>query len=171
MGRPKHLLEWQGRTLLEQALAALRPHVTQVFLLGRAELPATCIDTPRIEDAPDRTGPLAGILAAIRHSPDAAWLIAACDHPRIASAAIGWLTAQRGPGRTVIIPCDADGQLQPLLAIYEPAIFAAIEALAARGITAPRQTAELAGAFTPSVPAELAPAFRSANSAADWPAM
>ena len=46
MGRPKHLLEHDGTTFAERAVAALRPHVGDVVLLGSGEVPSSLAGLP-----------------------------------------------------------------------------------------------------------------------------
>ncbi|AHE52098.1 molybdenum cofactor guanylyltransferase [Sphingomonas sanxanigenens] len=63
-GSDKALARFEGRTLLDHALAALRPHVDAVAVVGRA-----AGDVPGIADwpAPD-LGPLGGLCGALRHA-------------------------------------------------------------------------------------------------------
>lgn len=121
MGRPKHLLERAGRSWLECTIDVVRRWVDRVTLLGMAELPASARSLPVLADVPDRQGPLAGILAAQRWCPEAAWVIVACDLPYLTGEAIRWLLGQRAPGRWVVLPrLGQAGPVEPLLAVYEP---------------------------------------------------
>lgn len=63
-GSDKALARFAGRTLIDHALAALRPHVDAVAIVGRAHG-----DVPGIADwpAPD-LGPLGGLCGALRHA-------------------------------------------------------------------------------------------------------
>jgi molybdopterin-guanine dinucleotide biosynthesis protein A len=60
-GSDKAIAMLDGRTLLDHALAALRPHCDAVVVVGRDEI----ADWPR----PDM-GPLGGIAGALIHAPD-----------------------------------------------------------------------------------------------------
>lgn len=168
MGRPKHLLERAGRTAIEQTLAAARPHVEALFLLGASDVPPACSDMTRIADAAGVPGPLGGILGAMRYRPEAGWLIVACDHPLLTSAAIAWLVSQRDRQWHAILPRCAGGPVEPLLAIYEPPVFEFVEQLAARGESAPRRIAERPQVRTPTVPTELEQAWRNVNTPTEW---
>jgi molybdopterin-guanine dinucleotide biosynthesis protein A len=70
-------------------------------------------------------GPAAGILAAHRLVPDAAWLILACDMPRVTQKLLAMLVSRRDPDRSATaFRAPADGLPEPLCTIYEPATLA-----------------------------------------------
>ena len=60
-GSDKALAMLGGRSLLDHALAALRPHCDAVIVVGRGEIP----DWPRAD-----MGPLGGIAGALTHAAD-----------------------------------------------------------------------------------------------------
>lgn len=167
MGRPKHLLEFHGRTLLENAVLALRPHTPRVALLGSAvlpdPLPPMLSGLPRIPDAADIPGPLAGILAALRSKPAAAWIILACDLPHVSGLAVAWLLGQRRPDAVAALPALTPGQVEPLFALYEPAALPLLEEIARGPNAAPRLLASQPGVLTPTPPAELSACWRNVN--------
>lgn len=160
MGRPKHLLVLRRRPLLEWVRLALAAHAQQVVILGRAAGTANHISLP---DVPNLTGPLAGILAAQRWHPLAAWLITACDMPALTAEALGWVLTHRRPGVWAVIPAHPDGRLEPLGAVWEPQAAPLLEDLACRGELAPRLVATHDKALTPTLPADLLPAFANLN--------
>lgn len=163
MGKPKQLLAYEGVTFVERVRAAVSPHVSRTVLLGDGSVPQSCSDLLRISDVPESRGPLAGMLAALRWAPDVAWLMAACDLPLVSSEAVCWLLEQRSPGRWAVVPKNADGRPEPLLAVYEPPARRLLEDLVARGLHAPRHLADYQEVHLPSVPEHLAPAWRSVN--------
>lgn len=167
MGRAKHLLRRDGATFAERAVAALRPHVGEVVLLGAGEIPAALAGLPRLADPPGLAGPLAGLLAALRWAPGHALLACASDLPLLDAAAAGWLVGERRPGRWAIMPSLAPGQVEPLLAIYEAQARSPLEALAAAGRRAPRELAGHPKVARPTPPAPLARAFTNVNTPAD----
>lgn len=86
---------------------------------------------PLIEDAPEGQGPLAGILAALRHRDDADWLVLACDLPRLDSATLTALSATAAghpDAPAIAMRSERDGTPEPLCAIWRPAMRARIEA-------------------------------------------
>ena len=167
MGRPKHLLERGGRTWTEHLAAALSPCVAGVALLGSGELPAALAPLPCLPDVPDVRGPLAGMLAAMRWQPHAAWVIAACDLPLVDEAAVRWLLAERRPGRWAVLPGRSEEELEPLFALYEPQARALLEAVAAGDSPAPRLVAPHPKVATPAPPASLRRALANVNVPAD----
>jgi len=182
MGRPKATLVDRGTALGERVAAALRPHVAELLLLGQGPVPPSLEGLERLPDAPlppadgslpiptaGRTaGPLAGILAALRARPGAAWVICPCDLPAIEPAAVAWLLGQRRPGRAAVLPrAAAAGPPEPLFALYEPAALVLAEGLAAEGARAPRRLASLPGVATVTVPPSLAHCWRDADTPAD----
>ncbi|NOZ95094.1 MAG: molybdopterin-guanine dinucleotide biosynthesis protein B [Acidobacteria bacterium] len=171
MGRPKQLLEHGGITFAEIAHAALAPHVERVVLLGGGELPPALRGLERLPDPPALAGPMAGLAAALRWAPRAAWLLVACDLPRLSREVLAWLVEQRAPGRRAVLPTGPSGRIEPLLAVYEPAVRSAVEELAARGELAPRRLRGLPGIVSPTVPPHLAPAFLNVNGPADLDAL
>ena len=170
MGQPKHLLALHGRTFLERVATAVGTVVREVALLGDGELPVALPVLPRIPDVPGMEGPLAGILAAMRWAPDCAWLVAACDLPRVTPAAAEWLVSQRAPGRWAVVPRGPSG-LEPLFALYEPQARRVLEEIASRGLRAPRLLAEHPRAWVAAPPAELLSCWDNVNTADDLTAL
>lgn len=164
MGRHKALLQGPGgATLAERAATALSSCVDDLWLLGTGPVPRSLSNLPRLSDAADATGPLAALLAALRHRPASTWVICPCDLPHVTAAAVTWLLEQRGPGRTAVLPRVSGGPPEPLLAIYEPAALALLEELAAHGRPAPRQLAAMDGVTVIEVPPPLAHCWRDAD--------
>jgi len=162
MGRPKQLLTHGGRSLAEIAAAALAPHVGEVLLLGGGEVAPPLAHLRRLPDPPGIVGPLAGLVAAHRWSPAAAWLVAACDLPLVGPEAVAWLKQRRRPGRWAVVPGHGAG-VEPLLAGYEPQAMAWLEGEAAVGRRAPRAIARHPKVATPAPPEALAAAWTNVN--------
>ncbi len=167
MGSPKPLVEVEGRTLAEAVHDALEARVDRVVLLGEGGVAARLRHLPRLPDAPGVVGPLAGILAALRWAPRAAWLIAACDLPFVTRAAVEWLLDQRRPGRRGVVPLMEPGKLEPLLAVYEPHAAPAAEALAVSGRPGPHRLGSVPGFSTPEIPRYLRRAWWNVNTPGD----
>ena len=170
MGSPKQLLEFDGVCFVERIAAVLGPCVDRVVLVGGGEVPAACASLARISDAPGLAGPLAGILAALRSEPDASWVVAACDQPRVRAEAVEWLLAQRSADVWGVLPRDAAGRVEPLLAFYDARARDVLEALAAEGRIAPREFAAHPRCATPVIPVSLAECWESVDRPADYEA-
>jgi molybdopterin-guanine dinucleotide biosynthesis protein A len=168
MGRPKALLEYAGRSFAARVADALRGQVGEIHAVGDGPLPADLGEVVRLADAPGLEGPLAGIVAALRHRPESAWLIAACDLPLADPAAVRWLLEQRGPERVAVLPRLGADRVEPLLAVYEPGALPILEALAERGERSLQALAREAGVATPAAPAAIAGAWRNVNDEDDF---
>jgi molybdopterin-guanine dinucleotide biosynthesis protein MobB len=142
MGSPKHLLKLGEETLAEIAVRALSDGLaadggsvdsnnalidSKVVVLGAGSLPPTLNNLTRLPDAPGLAGPIAGLLAAHRWMPNAAWILTACDHPWLGSAEIQWLANQRRPGVWAVLPRQNDDHPCPTLALYEPQALTVLE--------------------------------------------
>lgn len=173
MGQPKQLLTWRGLTFLERVAAAVTPHVDRLFLLGAGPTPPACDTLARLPDAPvaGGRGPLAGLLAATRHAPDAAWLVVACDLPQLDAVAVAWLVAQRRAAVAAVLPRGPAGFVEPLFAIYEPAAGPLLADLAARGVRAPSRLDGHPGVATPPLPPAVAATLRNVNLPEDLAAL
>lgn len=163
MGAPKQLIARDGRSWLDSTVSIVSPFASRLVVVGAGLVPATQQRLPRVDDVLDVGGPLAGILAALRSDRGAAWLVVACDLPRLHVAALTWLIEQRCAGAAGVIPILADGRPQPLLAIYEPVAADAVESLARQGRFAPRELAGCGGFLTPVPPAALEVAWTNVN--------
>ena len=166
MGRPKSALDYRGKSFAARVAEALRAVAREAFFVGDGELPADVPPLPRLADVAGIAGPLGGVLAALRHRPESAWLIAACDLPLIDARATRWLAAQRA-GQVAILPRLAPDRVEPLFALYEPASRILLEALAARGERSLQSLGGEVDVSTPEPPPELAPAWRNVNTPAD----
>lgn len=163
MGAPKTALPVGGATLLEHVIDVLARHVQRVLLLGDCPTPAAASACARLPDPPGLSGPLAGILAALRWAPDACWVVASCDLPLLRPDAIAWLLAQRALGRAAILPRLAAQRVEPLLAVYEPEARPLLEQLVAAGCLAPHRLADQPAVHTPTPPQRLRDCWTNVN--------
>lgn len=171
MGRDKATLQLDGVTLTRRLADLIEPFVARVVLIGDSPAAADAAHIHRVVDKVPGEGPLAGMLAAHARAPDCAWLFVACDMPRVSAAAIGWLIAQRSAAHDAVIPMLDEDELQPLLAIYEPAGLRALQVSYDAGVRSPRKLAAHPRVATPTVPAELRDAWRNANTPEEWRAL
>jgi molybdopterin-guanine dinucleotide biosynthesis protein MobB len=164
MGRPKHLIEQNGTTWIEAAVAKLQGQVSQVVLAGSGEIPEALNYLPRVSDVPGLVGPLGGLVSVLRWQPMVSWLVAACDQPDISAQAISWLKTQRCPGIRAVLPDLAgDGYLEPLLAWYDFRTIRLLEELAAGGNFRLSSLAGQFGVVSPRPPLKLHGAWRNVN--------
>lgn len=165
MGLAKHALELGGATFVETIARALAAVAEPVIVVGAGALPASLAVLERRGDPPGLRGPAAGIVAALSAAPERAWLMAACDQPRLTLLALRWLIAQRRPGVDAVQPRLAAERIEPFPGIYEPSALPALLELASaggRGASLQR-LGEGARVASPLVPPAYAPAFLGAN--------
>ena len=164
MGRPKHLIEQDGRCWLERTVDLLGQCVQRVVIAGPGAVPATLAGIENLTDAKGVAGPLAGILAAFRAHPGVSWLVAACDLPDMEVGALHWLLACRAPGVVAVMPdLASDGRIEPLLAYYDHSCLGLLEAMAASGQRRMNRLRAAAGVITPQPPAHLRGSWRNVN--------
>jgi molybdopterin-guanine dinucleotide biosynthesis protein MobB len=169
MGRPKHLIETQTsmdkRTWLEHTVGLLQPLIgDNIALSGAGLVPESLHHLPRLPDIPEASGPLTGILAAMRWQPWVSWLLIACDMPDISSGAVTWLLSQRRPGSWGTVPrLHEDGHVEPLLAHYDYRCGVLFERLLASGSLRIGQVARQGKIDSPLIPPLLRPSWRNIN--------
>lgn len=142
MGRDKAALAYHGRSQLEAAWALLAPRVERCFVSVRPDQVAepTRAGHPQIVDGAEGVGPAAGLLAAHRAHPEAAWVVLACDLPFLDAATLDRLLAGRDPARLATAFRSAhDGLPEPLCAVWEPAAAAPFARYVAQGRSCPRR--------------------------------
>lgn len=114
-------------------------------------------------------GPLAGLLAAFRLCPEAAWLVLAVDMPYIEKSDLEALIAPGGQeAEAIAFYNPAISGPEPLCALYESAIGPRVVADAAAGRLSPRRLLEKAQ--TCLLPAPNPHIFRNLNTPADYSA-
>ncbi|WP_028584645.1 molybdenum cofactor guanylyltransferase [Desulfogranum mediterraneum] len=164
MGRAKHLISRQGHTWVERGVQVLSRQVEQVVVSGTGELPDSLRSLERVEDVAGLGGPIAGILAVMRHRPEVSWLVVACDLPEMDERALQWLLAARGPGVHGVLPdLNGNGMVEPLLAYYDFRARSAVEAIVAGGSLRINRLKSAPGIITPQPPAELRRSWRNVN--------
>jgi molybdopterin-guanine dinucleotide biosynthesis protein A len=124
MQHDKALIDYHGQPQLLWTYRLLSSVLQRVFISVRADQRDEPVrrDLPQIVDAFDDAGPAAGILSAQALYPKAAWLVVACDLPRLDAETLQHLLRARDPQReaTAFISSH-DGLPEPLCALWEPA--------------------------------------------------
>jgi molybdopterin-guanine dinucleotide biosynthesis protein A len=130
VGADKAFLEFGGQTLLDRALAVMGTVCDRVTIVGDPAKFAK-YGSPKYEtvvaDVFPVCGPLAGIHAALVHSPAELNLMLAVDMPFVSSELLVFLfAAAEASGAIVTVPRSGKG-LQPLCAVYRRDFFAVAE--------------------------------------------
>ena len=142
MGSDKAAIRYGDRTQLERAADLLRAVTLETFVSVRSDQVSDPLRAkfPQIVDTGEVEGPAAGIQAALRTKPDAAWLVVACDLPYLTAATISHLLAHRDVSRiATAYRSSHDGLPEPLCAIYEPSAGPALQQFIATGRNCPRK--------------------------------
>jgi molybdopterin-guanine dinucleotide biosynthesis protein A len=142
MQADKAALAYGSRPQLAEAYDLVARHAARAYVSVRADQADEPLRAafPQVVDGDIGQGPIAGIVAAQARHPDAAWLVVACDLPRLDDATLGELVRRRDPGRLATAFTSArDGLPEPLCAIYEPASRDPILAHVAAGRDCPRK--------------------------------
>lgn len=122
MGQDKAALVYHEKPQADRAAELLQTVCTQVFVSCRADQ-AEAVGRrghAQIHDQFLGLGPLSGILSAMTAHPEAAWLVVACDLPRLDAALLQTLAAGRRPWSFATAFAGSDGFPEPLCTIYEP---------------------------------------------------
>jgi len=142
MGQDKAMLKyWGDTTQLDHVAAMLHQHCDEVFVSARQDQIAANMDYAKhrcISDSILDSGPLGGILSAMRKHPNAAWFVAAIDLPYLNTRTIKNLISARDSSRFVsaYLSSDAD-YIEPLCAIYEPKCYPIFMSLLGLGLRCP----------------------------------
>ncbi|MEA2449478.1 MAG: molybdenum cofactor guanylyltransferase [Thermoleophilaceae bacterium] len=136
-GKPGRVLA--GRPLVAHVADALAAACDQVVVVAKAdsELPALP-GVERWDEPAEPRHPAAGIAYALERA-GAPLLVCAADMPFVTAAACRALIEAAGPAVAV-----AEGRLQPLLAVYEPAAARSLRAAAEAGEPLTRAVERLA---------------------------
>lgn len=117
-GAPKGLLRLRsGRTIVEELASAAHDAGLDVVLVGRHAAYAE-LALPMLDDAPGRAGPLAGLVALLRHAGERTSVALACDAPFVTSELLARLMS--APAAVAVAPRDMHGW-EPFCARYASA--------------------------------------------------
>ena len=124
MGEPKALVELAGKPLIAHALDAVADAGLDPIVVAKPDSPRARPRRARPRRAAEPQHPLCGIVAALRYAETRPSSCIGCDMPLVPPALIGTLARLADPVATVAI----DGEIEPLLARYEPAVEPALMA-------------------------------------------
>lgn len=167
MGQPKQTLALHGCSLLAHQQATLAKVAEEVVVVGEGPLPPDVAPMPILPDPPGPGGPLAGMLAALRWQPAAAWFFVPVDAVALSTEFVDWLARQRHPGVWGIQVETCQGQVEPLFTVLAPQMKTWVERTRARGC-GPWDLAGCPKLQRVRVPVELEPALTCVNTPEEW---
>ncbi len=164
MGRPKHLIQRNGKTWLENIVEVLQQFTDKVVIAGKGKIPPELSGYPCVPDIPGVAGPLSGMLAAMRGAPNASWLVVACDMPDITVEAVKWLLMKRTPGVWGILPkLPGSTYAEPLFAYYDIRAVGILEKMVEHNNFSPFSIVTHNKIITPTIPSQLAGSWKNIN--------
>jgi len=131
MGSDKALLYWAGETLIQRTLCVAHQACRRVLICGARERYGAFGEV--VEDATPGQGPLSGIQAALAATETDLNLILSVDLPLMTAEFLVWLVQQAVSGGQRITSPEAQGQLQPLCAVYHREVAALADEALAKG--------------------------------------
>lgn len=143
MGQDKALVDYHGCTQIEYGVRLLARFCSEVWVSCRADqgADATRNAYPVLVDRFLDMGPTGGILTALARGQyeRQAWLVLACDLPRVNADVLGRLLAARNPFRFATAFRGTDGFAEPLCAIWEPKAYPRLLQFLGMGYECPRK--------------------------------
>jgi molybdopterin-guanine dinucleotide biosynthesis protein A len=136
MGRDKAQLRLEGVRLVDHMVARMATVAPRVMVASGARSLGVADE---VADAPDCTGPLAGIIAALRASSGAHLAVVPVDAPDTAPALVVDLADRCERGGHAAVVVTVDGHVQALHAVVARWAAPAIEARVRAGEQSPRR--------------------------------
>ncbi len=139
MGRDKTRIDYHGKPQYRHVYDLLDGMLDNVFISEREPGQFNDIEN-RIPDRLLGMGPFGGIVSAFMHNPNCAWLVLATDLPRIDSALLQELIAQRDPSKIATAFMNREtGFPDPLITLWEPKAYPRLLGAMAMGYSCPRK--------------------------------
>ena len=124
MGTDKALIKVDGKTILDRTVNLLSSYSNQVFVSLREDQGQE-LNRSKYEmlfDEPNLKGPMAGIMSAAKYDAESPRIIVSCDLPLLDDETIKQLLDMRAKDKDASVFSDKEVGIEPLCAIYEPAL-------------------------------------------------
>jgi molybdopterin-guanine dinucleotide biosynthesis protein A len=139
MGRDKSLLEFHGMPQRDYAFQLLTSFCHEVFTAISSTATLSDFKNP-LRDQFSFGGPVNGILSALELYPDVAWLSLPADMPLVDQSVIDLLIRNRDQSKlATCFRYKKVGNLEPLLAIWEPQCRKPLLDFCQKGVSSPHQ--------------------------------
>jgi molybdopterin-guanine dinucleotide biosynthesis protein A len=125
MGRDKAGITIDGATLLDRAVMRLDA-VCDPVLIAPGDLPITVAGRSAVIDAVPASGPMGGLVGALRVSPHRLLAVVAVDMPWIDPRLLAMLAVRIGDRGVAV--CESARGIEPLHAVYSTTLLPAAEA-------------------------------------------
>lgn len=157
MGEDKGAIVYHDKPQREYTAERLRSFCGSVHLSVRPEQGVSST-FPLLPDTFTNLGPMGAILSAFRHDPEAAWLVVACDLPKLSEQSLSQLVEGRDPSRlATAFRSPWNPFPEPLITIWEPRAYPVMLQWLAQGYSCPRKVLinEAIRILQPRFPEEL----------------
>jgi molybdopterin-guanine dinucleotide biosynthesis protein A len=149
MGRPKATLSLGGLPLLEHVVRAVRALVSEIVVVAAADQEIALdvdagVPLRVVHDRVRGAGPLPAVALGLEVVDAEAAFALACDAPFVRPDVLRYLAGRLEPEDTGAVP-EWEGRLQPLVALYRPALAIELANLSARGEARLQAVADLPG--------------------------
>lgn len=146
MGRPKALLPWFGRSLIEHVLATLEDCVDERIVVTSEALPLASLALAAriVVDREPARGPLAALRDGLAATGAEQVFVTACDAPFLTVEHVEALFDRARTGSGAAAPV-AEGFVQVLSAVYPGGCGRVVDSLLAAGISSPTALLERIG--------------------------
>lgn len=132
MGEDKSLLPFRGQPMIQHVIRQLCPLVEEI-MIGAVDDGRYAFTGLRIvPDLEAGQGPLMGILSCLMSSRHERLYVTACDVPEQPDGHIREML-RRAEEADLVMPVDAQGRHEPLMAVYTKRLIPALRAVMARG--------------------------------------
>jgi molybdenum cofactor guanylyltransferase len=131
MGEPKALVELAGRPLVAHAVGAVREAGLDPVVVAKPDSPVPDLGVTIVDEPAEPRHPLCGIVAALRYAKTRPVVVIGCDMPFVPPALLATFGRLADPAAVARV----EGEIEPLLARYEPAIEPALFASLKNGTT------------------------------------
>jgi molybdopterin-guanine dinucleotide biosynthesis protein A len=125
MGFDKATISFEGETLLSRALARL-DEICNPVMVAPGDLALTLRGRTSVLDAEHDSGPIGGLVMALRTSPHRLLAVVAVDLPWVDPRLLSLLAAAIGDHDIAV--CETARGIEPLHAVYATSVLAAAEA-------------------------------------------
>jgi molybdopterin-guanine dinucleotide biosynthesis protein A len=134
MGTDKSMLPIEGRPIIKGICERLSTCFEQILISADNKEKFEFLGCEVIPDKIPRQGPLMGIASALEASSNELNFVAACDIPHMELRHIRRIISEAADGEhDIVVPVAADGQYEPLFAIYRKSTLMAINKVLASG--------------------------------------
>lgn len=131
MGRPKPMVELNGRPLISFPIGAIEAAGLEPVVVAKGSSTLPALDARRLEEPEQPRHPLAGVVTALGREREPI-VVVACDMPFLTGALLAHLASLESP----LAVCETGGRLHPLLGTYRPEKMDSLAAACERGAAA-----------------------------------